>query len=155
MGEKLIVQNRNARREYQVLETFEAGIALQGTEVKSLRDGRINLKDSYAEVESGELFLVGTHISPYDKGNIWNHDPERTRKLLMHKRQILKLGQQAAEKGLTLVPLRLYFKDGKVKVEVGLCRGKRIHDKRETVREREVKREIDRYTKTTSRPPKD
>ncbi len=147
MGEKQIVQNRSARRDYHVLETYEAGIELRGTEVKSLRDGRINLKDSYADVANGELLLIGAHISPYDKGNVWNHDPERTRKLLMHKRQIVKLGQQTAEKGLTLVPLRLYFSKGLVKVEIALCKGKQTHDKRDTIREREVKREIERYTK--------
>ncbi|HOE66251.1 MAG TPA: SsrA-binding protein SmpB [Candidatus Hydrogenedentes bacterium] len=147
MGEKQIVQNRSARRDYHVLETYEAGIELRGTEVKSLRDGRINLKDSYADVANGELLLIGAHISPYDKGNVWNHDPERTRKLLMHKRQIVKLGQQTAEKGLTLVPLRLYFSKGIVKVEIALCKGKQTHDKRDTIREREVKREIERYTK--------
>jgi len=147
MGEKQIVQNRAARHDYHVLETYEAGIELRGTEVKSLRDGRINLKDSFADVVNGELFLVGAHISPYDKGNVWNHEPERTRKLLMHKREIIKLGHQTAEKGLTLIPLRLYFSSGKVKVEVGLCKGKHTHDKRDTIREREVKREIERYTK--------
>jgi SsrA-binding protein len=151
MGEKTIVQNRRARHEYHILEHHEAGIELQGTEVKSLREGHITLKDSYANVEEGEMFLVGVHINPYEQGNIYNHEPERTRRLLMHKREILKLGARVAEKGLTLIPLRLYFKDGRVKVEIGLCQGKHTIDKRETLREREVKRELDRATKQAPR----
>jgi SsrA-binding protein len=151
MGEKTIVQNRRARHEYHILEHHEAGIELQGTEVKSLREGHITLKDSYADVEEGEMFLVGVHINPYEQGNIYNHEPERTRRLLMHKREILKLGARVAEKGLTLIPLRLYFKDGRVKVEIGLCQGKHTIDKRETLREREVKRELDRATKQAPR----
>ncbi len=147
VGEKLIIDNRRARRDYEVLERYEAGIALRGTEVKSLREGRISLKDSYADVENGELFLIGAHISPYEKGSVWNHDPERPRKLLMHKREITRLGSQVAEKGLTLVPLRLYFSRGKVKVEIGLCRGRHKTDKRALIREREVLREIDRAVK--------
>lgn len=151
MGEKTIVQNRRARHEYHILEHHEAGIELQGTEVKSLREGHITLKDSYADVEEGEMFLVGVHINPYEQGNIYNHEPERTRRLLMHKREILKLGARVAEKGLTLIPLRLYFKDGRVKVEIALCQGKHTIDKRETLREREVKRELDRATKQAPR----
>ncbi|MBN2310887.1 MAG: SsrA-binding protein SmpB [Candidatus Hydrogenedentes bacterium] len=147
MAEKVIVTNRRARRDYHVLERFEAGIELRGTEVKSLREGTITLKDSYADVEHGELLLVGAHIAPYEKGNIYNHDPERPRRLLMHKREIRRLGAQVAEKGLTLIPLRLYFVRGKVKVEVGLCRGKQSIDKRATIREREVKREMERHIK--------
>lgn len=147
MGEKIIADNRRARRDYQVLERFEAGIALQGTEVKSLREGKISLKDSYATVENGEMVLIGAHISPYEKGNIWNHDPERPRTLLMHKREILRLGSQVAEKGLTLVPLRVYFSRGKVKVELGLCRGRHTTDKRAVIREREVLREMGRAVK--------
>jgi SsrA-binding protein len=154
MGEKTIVQNRRARHEYHILEHHEAGIELQGTEVKSLREGHITLKDSYADVEEGEMFLVGVHINPYEQGNIYNHEPERTRRLLMHKREILKLGARVAEKGLTLIPLRLYFKDGRVKVEIGLCQGKHTIDKRETLREREVKRELDRATKQAPRKAK-
>lgn len=148
MAEKTIVTNRRARRDYHVLERFEAGLELRGTEVKSLREGQITLKDSYADVIGGEMFLVGAHIAPYEQGNIWNHDPERKRKLLLHKRQILKLGAVVAEKGLTLVPLRLYFVRGKVKVEIGLCKGKQSVDKRATIREREVKREVERAIKT-------
>ena len=151
MGEKTIVQNRRARHEYHILEHHEAGIELRGTEVKSLREGHITLKDSYADVEEGEMFLVGVHINPYEQGNIYNHEPERTRRLLMHKREILKLGARVAEKGLTLIPLRLYFKDGRVKVEIALCQGKHTIDKRETLREREVKRELDRATKQAPR----
>ena len=123
------------------------GIELRGTEVKSLRDGQMVLKDSYADVTGGELFLRGAHISPYDKGNIFNHDPERTRRLLMHKREIVRIGAQLAEKGLTLIPLRVYFKDGRAKVELGLCRGKHTVDKRDTLRERAVMREVTRDLK--------
>lgn len=151
MAEKLIATNRKARHEYHVLEHFEAGIALQGTEVKSLRDGKVNFKDSFAEIREGEVFLQGLHINPYEQGNIYNHDPERTRKLLLHKREILKLASQVYEKGLTLVPLKLYFKQGKAKVEIGLCRGKQKADKRATIREREVKREMDRAVKSVRR----
>ncbi len=148
-GEKTIVTNRPARRDYQVLDTVEAGIALQGTEVKTLRTtASVQFKDSYADIIAGEMYLVGVHISPYEQGNINNHKPERKRKLLLHKQQILKLGQRAAEKGLTLVPLRLYFKHGRVKVEVGVCRGKKTFEKRDTIKERESKREIERAMKT-------
>ena len=144
MGEKLVVQNRRAHHDYFILEKIEAGIELRGTEVKSLRAGGMTLKDSYAEVRDGEMYLVGSHISPYEKGNIYNHDPERARRLLLHKREIVKLGAKVAEKGLTLVPLRVYFKEGRAKVELGLCRGKHTVDKRDTIREREVLREADR-----------
>ncbi|HUW60364.1 MAG TPA: SsrA-binding protein SmpB [Candidatus Bathyarchaeia archaeon] len=144
MAEKLVVQNRRAHHDYFILEKIEAGIELRGTEVKSLRAGGMTLKDSYAEVRDGEMYLVGSHISPYEKGNIYNHDPERNRRLLMHKREIIKLGARVAEKGLTLVPLRVYFKEGRAKVELGLCRGKHTVDKRDTIREREVLREADR-----------
>jgi SsrA-binding protein len=116
--------------------------------VKSLRAGHIVLKDSYADVIGEELFLVGAHINPYEQGTAWNHEPERARKLLMHKREIVRLGSQVAEKGFTLVPLSVYFKRGRVKVEIGLCRGKQRFDKRATIREREVKREIDRHLKS-------
>ena len=149
MGEKTIVTNRRARHDYHVLETFEAGIALVGTEVKSLRvNGSMTLKDSYADLARGELVLVGAHINPYEQGNIYNHDPERPRKLLMHKREILKLGQRAAEKGFTIIPLSVYFKNGLVKVELGLCQGKQTVDKRATIKERESKRDMDRALKT-------
>ena len=151
MGEKTIVQNRRARHEYHILERHEAGIELVGTEVKSLREATVQLKDSYVDVEGGQMYLVGAHISPYDKGNIYNHDPERIRKLLMHKREILKLGARVAEKGLTIVPLRVYFKEGRVKVEIALCQGKHTVDKRDTIREREVKREVEREIKRAPR----
>ena len=135
MGEKTIATNRRARHEYQILERLEAGLELRGTEVKSLRNGKVSFKDSYIEPTSkGELVWVGAHINPYEQGNIWNHDPERPRKLLLHKQQILRLSSQVAEKGLTLVPLRLYFKNGIAKVEVGLCRGKQTTDKPATIR---------------------
>ena len=152
MGEKLITQNRRAHHEYHILDRYEAGIELRGTEVKSLRDGHITLKDSYADVDAkGEIYLVGVHINPYEKGTIFNHDPERRRRLLMHKQEILKLGQRVAEKGLTLIPLRVYFKEGRAKVEIGLCQGKHNVDKRDTIREREVKREMDRAVKDVRR----
>lgn len=141
---KIITDNRRARHDYYVLEAFEAGIELRGTEVKSLRQGHITLKDSYADVVGGELFLVGAHIDQYAQGNIYNHVPERRRRLLMHKREIIKLAAQVQEKGLTLIPLKLYFKDGKVKVEVGLCRGKHTHDKRQAIQDRESKIEVQR-----------
>ncbi len=151
MGEKTIVQNRRARHDYHILEHFETGIALQGTEVKSIRAGQITLKDSYAEVDGGELFLIGVHIAPYEQGNIYNHDPERRRKLLMHKREIVRIGHTIAEKGFTLVPLRVYFKDGRAKVELGLCRGKQTIDKRQTLRKREQDRDVDRALKDLKR----
>jgi len=146
-GEKTIVQNRRARRDYHVLERHEAGIELQGTEVKSLRQGHMTLKDSYGDVENGELFLLNAHISPYEQGNIHNHDPERPRRLLMHKREILRLGARVDERGCTLVPLRVYFKQGRAKVELGLCKGKHTVDKRNAIRERDIKRETEREMK--------
>jgi len=151
MAEKLIVQNRRAGRDYHVLDRVEAGLELRGTEVKSLRAGHTTLKDSYADVENGEAFLVGVHISPYEQGNIYNHDPERPRRLLLHKREIVRLGQQIAEKGLTLVPLRVYFKRGRVKVQLGLCRGKHTVDKRDTLRERDIKRDAERDLRDATR----
>lgn len=147
MGEKLIAQNRKARHDYHILDNYEAGIALTGTEVKSLRAGNMNLKDSYVDVSKDELYLVGAYIAPYEQGNIHNHEPERRRKLLMHKREIVRLAAQVAEKGLTLVPLRVYFKRGKAKVEIGLAKGKQTIDKRDTIKERDAKREIERAMK--------
>ena len=144
MGEKTVIENRRARHDYHILGRFEAGIELRGTEVKSLRAGKMTLKDSYADVEGGEMFLVGAHINPYEQGNIYNHDPERKRRLLMHKREILRLGSQVAEKGVALVPLRVYFKGGRVKIEIGLCRGKHTVDKRDALRERDIQREATR-----------
>jgi len=140
-GEKLIASNKKAFHDYFVLQKFEAGLALTGTEVKSLRAGRANLKDSYVTFKDGEAYLFGTHISPYSHGNIQNHEPERTRKLLLHRREIEKLRTEAIEKSLTIVPLRLYFKKGRVKVEIAIVRGKKQYDKRETERNRELDRE--------------
>ncbi len=140
-SEKLIASNKKAFHEYFVLDKFEAGLVLTGTEVKSLRDGHANFKDSYILLKDGEAFLFGTHISPYSHGNLENHDPERTRKLLLHRREIDKLTAQVVEKGLTVVPLRLYFKAGRVKVEVAVVRGKKLYDKRETEKRREMDRE--------------
>lgn len=151
MGQKTIVQNRRARHDYHVLEKYEAGIALKGTEVKSLRNGKMNLKDSYVDVRNNELFLVNAHISPYEQATVFNHDPERPRKLLMHKQEIVRLGSKVAERGLTLVPLRVYFKDGKAKVEVGLCRGKQTHDKRAAIKERVAKREVERALRASEK----
>ncbi|HIJ73520.1 MAG TPA: SsrA-binding protein SmpB [Candidatus Hydrogenedentes bacterium] len=151
MAEKNVAQNRRARRDYHVLERFEAGIELRGTEVKSLRAGNITLKDSYADIEDGEVYLIGTHINPYEQGNIYNHDPERKRRLLMHKRETLRLGAQIAEKGFTLIPLRVYFKRGRAKVELGLCRGKHAVDKRVAIRERDIQRDTERALRDAKR----
>ena len=140
-GEKLIASNKKAFHDYFVLQKLEAGIELTGTEVKSLRDGKANLKDSYVVVRDGQAFLLGAHISPYSHGNLQNHDPERTRRLLLHKREIEKLRVQIVEKGLTIVPLRLYFKGGRVKTEIAVVRGKKQYDKRETEKRREADRE--------------
>lgn len=144
---KLIAQNRKARHDYFVDETYEAGIALFGTEVKSLRQGSVNLKDSYIKAEKGEMWMIGVHISPYEKGNIFNRDPMRDRKLLMHKREILKLSGLCARDSYTLIPLSLYFSGSNVKVEVGLCRGKKLYDKRESDAKKQANREIERASK--------
>jgi SsrA-binding protein len=141
---KVVATNRNARRNYTILDTYEAGLALLGSEVKSLRAGRMELKDSYGDIRGGEAYLVGAHIGPYDYAHEGGHDPERMRKLLLHRREIDRLAGGLAEKGLTLVPLRVYFKDGKAKVELGLARGKTTVDKRQTLRDREHQREIER-----------
>lgn len=140
-GEKLIASNKKVYHEYFVLEKLEAGLALTGTEVKSLREGRINLKDSYILFKDSEAYLFGCHISPYSHGNIQNHDPERTRKLLLHRREIDKLNARVVEKGLTVVPLRVYFKGGRVKIEIAVVRGKQLFDKRETEKRKEAERE--------------
>ena len=142
--DRAIATNRRARHEYSILETFEAGVVLRGTEVKSLRAGLVNFKDSYATVRNGEVWLLGCHINPYSHGTDANHDPERDRKLLLHAKEISRLSGKVAERGLTLIPLKLYFKSGRAKLELGLGRGKKLHDKRSTLREREVKREMDR-----------
>lgn len=147
-NQKLITTNRRASHDYHILDRYEAGIALHGTEVKTLRNtGGIALKDSFVQTRGGELFLVGARIEPYEKGNIYNHKPERDRKLLMHKDEIQKLAVKVTQKGLTLIPLRMYFKKGIVKLEVGLCQGKQTHDKRDAIEERQTKREIDRAMK--------
>jgi SsrA-binding protein len=140
-GEKLIASNKKAFHDYFVLQKAEAGVALTGTEVKSLRDGKANIKDSYVIFKNGEAFLFNAHISAYSHGNLQNHEPERNRKLLLHRREIEKLREQVVEKGLTVVPLRLYFKGGKVKVEIAVVRGKKLYDKRETEKKRELDRE--------------
>ena len=150
-GTKQIAKNSKALHDYFVEERYEAGVVLAGTEVKSIRQGGVNLKDSWCQVKDGELWLYGVHISPYEKGNIFNKDPLRTRKLLMHRREILKLQMAAQRDGLTLVPLSLYFKDSKVKVELGVCKGKKLYDKRASAAERDAKREMDRAMKTRER----
>lgn len=150
-GEKVIALNRQARHEYFVLETIEAGISLAGTEVKSIRAGAVNLKESWVDIQNGEAFILGMHVSPYEQGNIFNKDPFRARKLLLHKQEIRNLQAQVKKDGYTLIPLRLYFKDAKVKVEVGVCRGKHLHDKRATLAQRDAKREVERAMKERSR----
>ena len=140
-GEKLIASNKKALHEYFILQKFEAGLMLTGTEVKSLRDGKANLKDAYVIFKDDEAFLFGAHISPYSHGNLQNHEPERTRKLLLHRREIDKLRVQTTEKGLSVVPLRLYFRGSKVKAEIAVVRGKKQYDKRDTERKREADRE--------------
>ncbi len=147
-GTKQIAANRKAYHDYFVDQKYEAGISLVGTEVKSLRAGQVNLKDSYCTIKEGEIFVNGVHISPYEKGNIFNTDPRRVRKLLMHKREILKLFSLVSQKGYTLVPLSLYFKDSKVKVEIGLCRGKKLYDKRDAEAEKQANRDSERVRKT-------
>lgn len=147
-SEKIITTNRKAYHDYFIEEKFEAGIVLTGTEVKSLRDGRANLQDSYADVKDGEVYLHHCHISPYRHGNIMNHDPTRTRKLLLHHKEIDKLIGKTQQKGLTLVPLRMYFSPrGKVKVELGLAKGKKQYDRRESIKARDAGREIERVVK--------
>ena len=146
-AESAIATNRKAFFNYNVLERAEAGLALVGSEVKSIREGGLNFKDAYIEHRGGELFLVGCHIAPYSHGTSSNHAPERQRKLLLHKREILRLGGKATEKGLTLVPLRAYFKNGRIKVEIGLARGKHHKDKREAIKGREARRDVERATR--------
>lgn len=146
---KQVAVNRKARHEYFVLERYEAGIELVGTEVKSIRLGNVNLKDSWVSIQGGEAFLKAMHIAPYEKGNIFNRDPERTRKLLLHKGEIRKLHQELKTKGLSLIPLSLYFKNSHVKVELGLCKGKKLYDKRAAAAGRNADREMDRALKAT------
>lgn len=140
-GQRAIASNRKAFFNYEIFDRAEAGVVLRGSEVKSVREGGLNFKDSFVEFRGGELFLVGCRIGPYSHGNIQNHDDERTRKLLLHKREILKIGGKATEKGYTIIPLRAYFKNGKVKVEIGLARGKKAHDKRESIKRKDIERE--------------
>ncbi len=142
MAEHLVAKNKKAYFDYEILEEFEAGMVLQGTEVKSLRDHRVNLKESYARIRDGEIWLENCHISPYTHGNLANHEPTRRRKLLLQRREINKLIGQTAQKGLTIVPLSLYFKNGKAKLRLGLARGKKTHDKRETQRRKVIEREV-------------
>ena len=146
-GMKYITDNRKARHDYFIHDTYEAGLALTGTEVKSLRAGRVNLKDSFCRVDDGEAYIVGMHISPYEQGNRFNADPLRTRKLLLHKYEIVKLIGATNEKGYTLIPLNLYFKKGRVKVTVALATGKKLYDKRQAIAEKEAKRDIERRMK--------
>ena len=146
-GIKVICQNKKARHDYFIEDTFEAGIVLLGTEVKSLREGRANLVDSYAVVESGELFLVNSHISPYTPANQFNHHPNRRRKLLLHKKEIFRLTGKTKEKGYVLIPLKLYFKEGRAKAEISLAKGKKLHDKRATLKQKEAAREMDKAMK--------
>jgi len=144
---KIIIKNRKARYDFEILDTYEAGIELQGTEVKSLRQGKANLKDSYARVEEGQVYLHNLHISEYTQGNRYNHDPERKRRLLLHKQEIRRLRSRTEERGLTLVPLKLYFKRGKCKVELGVAKGKKSYDRRHDIAKRDAKRELERALK--------
>jgi SsrA-binding protein len=148
---KVVCQNKKAYHDYSIEETFEAGVALLGTEVKSLREGRGNLKDSYALIKGGEVFLLNCHISPYSHGNIMNHEPLRTRKLLLHGKEIDKLRGKVSERGYALIPLKIYFKGHIAKVEIGLARGKRLFEKREAIKEKEARKEISRALKAANR----
>jgi len=153
-GEKVITVNRRARHDYFIEETFEAGLVLSGSEVKSLRDGKVVLKDSYGRLNRGELWLSNAHINEYSPASRFGHDPVRSRKLLMHRTEIDRLAGKMKEKGLALIPLRLYFKRGRAKVELGLARGKKLYDKRATIKERETKRELDRVMRKSGRDTK-
>src|SRR3990167_3477377 len=146
-GEKIIATNRKAHFNYEILERYEAGLSLVGSEVKSLREGKANLSDAYAIIRNDEAFLLNCHINPYSHANLLNHEPLRTRKLLLHRHEIQKLIGKTQEKGLTLIPLRLYFKKGKAKVELGVAKGKKLYDKRETIKRREINREMEKAMK--------
>lgn len=148
---KYAAQNKKARHDYFIIETYEAGIVLSGTEVKSVRAGTVNMKDSYCYIEDGEIYVTGVHISPYEKGNIFNRDPLRVRKLLMHKKEIFKLFMKVGKEGYTIVPLSMYFSGKNVKVEIGLCKGKKLYDKRETEAKKAEARDIDRYERERNR----
>ncbi len=147
MGEKVVVTNRKARYEYEITDSIEAGLVLVGSEVKSLRSGRANLSDAYARVIKGEIWIIGMHISPYKEATIQNHDPLRERKLLLHRNEIKKLSRKVEEKGFTLIPLRMYFKNNRVKVELGVARGKRQYDKKVAIAQKDARREIEREQK--------
>jgi len=151
MPEQTVALNRRARHDYAIEQTLEAGLVLTGTEIKSIRAGRANLAEAYARVEHGEAWLIGAHIAPYEQGNRNNHEPTRTRKLLLHRDEIAELVGKVQAKGLTLVPLRLYIKDGLAKLEIGIARGKKSHDKRRTIAERDMRRELARETKARIR----
>ncbi len=146
-AQKLIANNKKAYHDYFIDETYEAGVALHGTEVKSMRMGKCSIKESFIRIEDGEVFVYGMHVSPYEKGNIFNKDPLRVKKLLLHKYEINKLAGKAAEKGYTLVPLQVYLKNGKVKVEIGLARGKKLYDKRQDIAKKDMRRETEREFK--------
>ncbi len=146
-GERVIAENRQARHEYFVLEALEAGVELVGTEVKSIRLGGVNLKDSWCEIRDGQIYAVGVHISPYEKGNIFNRDPRRDRRLLIHKSEIRRLYDKVRQEGLTIVPLKLYYKGSRVKMEIGLCKGKKLYDKRDDMAKRQTERDIERILK--------
>src|ERR1041384_1473419 len=150
-GDHVIATNRRARPDYEILETVEAGLVLRGTEVKSLRGSHVTFKDAFATIRNNEAWLVGCHINPYSHGTDANHDPERDRKLLLHRREISRLTGKVAERGLTLIPLRLYFKGGRAKLEVGLARGKKLHDKRSALREKETRREMEKAVRASRR----
>ena len=150
-GVKPIAQNRKARHDYFIEDTYECGIELVGTEVKSIRGGKVNLKDSYARVKNGEVFIIGMHVSPYEMGNIFNRDPFRDRRLLLHKSEIRKLQAATMQDGFALVPLSLYFRDGRVKLELAIARGKKLYDKRASTAERDAKRNMDRALRDASR----
>ncbi len=144
---KPVAQNKKAYHEYFILDKYEAGIELFGTEVKSIRNGKVNLKDAWCQIKNNEIFVCGMHISPYEQGNIFNRDPMRVKKLLMHKREIRNLYAKVKQEGLTLIPLTLYFKNGRAKLEIGLCKGKKLYDKRETAARKEAERKIERAVK--------
>lgn len=150
-GVKVIAKNKRARHDYHVVDSVEAGVVLKGTEVKSVRLGKVQLVDGYVKVQDGELYLYGAHISPYEQGNRFNVDPRRVRKLLMHRAEIVRLERQVMEKGMTLIPLSFYLKAGRVKVEVGVCRGKKSYDKRETIRGRDADRDMERAVRRRTR----
>ena len=146
-AQKLIANNKKAYHDYFVEEQYEAGIVLHGTEVKSLRMGKCSIKEAFVTIEKGEVFITGMHISPYEKGNLFNKDPLRVRKLLLHKAEIMKLTGKVAEKGYTLMPLQVYFKDGRAKIQIGLCKGKKLYDKRQDIAKKDARREVEREFK--------